>query len=191
MDALAHTTRLAEISGDDFDAVFYPGGHGPFWDLAQDANAIRLIESMVAAGKTAAAVCRAGWLRCLPCPAHAGWLRLFLFPDARTGIRRLQQHLDCRDRVYPHQAQRQFRGHGLEATQALRLFDVALDVAEHQVLLVQVGPAQGCSRKWPGTGLAAQVCISARSPVATHPFRTSDSRCRVNAPEDVPAVGRR
>ncbi len=59
IDALAHTTRLAEISGKDFDAVFYPGGHGPLWDLAEDANSIKLIESMSAAGKTVSAVCHA------------------------------------------------------------------------------------------------------------------------------------
>lgn len=58
-DALAHTTKLAEVSGDGFDAVFYPGGHGPLWDLAEDADSIRLIESMSAAGKTVSAVCHA------------------------------------------------------------------------------------------------------------------------------------
>lgn len=59
MDALAHTTRLAQVSGEGFDAVFYPGGHGPLWDLAEDANSIRLIESMAAAGKIVSAVCHA------------------------------------------------------------------------------------------------------------------------------------
>jgi putative intracellular protease/amidase len=59
MDALAHTTPLAEVSGEGFDAVFYPGGHGPLWDLAEDANSIKLIESLWAAGKTVSAVCHA------------------------------------------------------------------------------------------------------------------------------------
>ena len=59
MEALAQTTQLAEISGDGFDAVFYPGGHGPLWDLAEDADSIKLIESMSAAGKTVSAVCHA------------------------------------------------------------------------------------------------------------------------------------
>ena len=59
MDMLAHTTRLAEVAGDGFDAVFYPGGHGPLWDLAEDADSIKLIESMAAAGKTVSAVCHA------------------------------------------------------------------------------------------------------------------------------------
>ena len=57
--ALAHTGKLADVSGDDFDAVFYPGGHGPLWDLAEDKNSIRLIEATIAAGKPVAAVCHA------------------------------------------------------------------------------------------------------------------------------------
>ncbi len=57
--ALAHTGKLSDVSGDGFDAVFYPGGHGPLWDLAQDKHSIALIESMTAAGKTVSAVCHA------------------------------------------------------------------------------------------------------------------------------------
>ena len=57
--ALAHTAKLADVSGDGFDAVFYPGGHGPLWDLAEDKNSIRLIEATIAAGKPVAAVCHA------------------------------------------------------------------------------------------------------------------------------------
>ena len=57
--ALASTHQLADMSGDSFDAVFYPGGHGPLWDLAEDKQSIALIESMAAAGKTVAAVCHA------------------------------------------------------------------------------------------------------------------------------------
>jgi len=57
--ALAGTVKLSSVSAEDFDAVFYPGGHGPLWDLAQDADSIRLIETMVASGKPVAAVCHA------------------------------------------------------------------------------------------------------------------------------------
>ena len=57
--ALAHTGKLADVSADGFDAVFYPGGHGPLWDLAEDKNSIRLIEATIAAGKPVAAVCHA------------------------------------------------------------------------------------------------------------------------------------
>ena len=59
IDALAHTTRLAEVSAEGFDAVFYPGGHGPLWDLAEDTHSIQLIETMFAAGKPVSAVCHA------------------------------------------------------------------------------------------------------------------------------------
>lgn len=55
--ALANTRQLADVSADDYDAVFYPGGHGPMWDLAEDRCSIALIESMFAAGKPVAAVC--------------------------------------------------------------------------------------------------------------------------------------
>jgi len=57
--ALAHTKRLSTLSGEDFDAVFYPGGHGPLWDLAEDADSIKLIETMARSGKVVAAVCHA------------------------------------------------------------------------------------------------------------------------------------
>ena len=57
--ALAHTHPLAEVSAADFDAVFYPGGHGPLWDLAEDKSSIALIEQLLAAGKPVAAVCHA------------------------------------------------------------------------------------------------------------------------------------
>lgn len=58
-DALAHTLRLSTISAKDFDAIFYPGGHGPLWDLAEDKTSVALIEAMLAAGKPVAAVCHA------------------------------------------------------------------------------------------------------------------------------------
>ncbi len=57
--ALAHTLKLSEVAAADFDAVFYPGGHGPLWDLAEDASSIDLIEFMLAAGKPVALVCHA------------------------------------------------------------------------------------------------------------------------------------
>ncbi|OXI48590.1 type 1 glutamine amidotransferase domain-containing protein [Burkholderia aenigmatica] len=57
--ALATTLKLSDVSIDSFDAVFYPGGHGPLWDLAEDANSIALIERAIATGKPVAAVCHA------------------------------------------------------------------------------------------------------------------------------------
>lgn len=56
---LSSTLKLADVSAADFDAVFYPGGHGPLWDLAEDPSSIALIEAMLAAGKPVAAVCHA------------------------------------------------------------------------------------------------------------------------------------
>jgi len=56
---LAHTGKLSGVSAEAFDALFYPGGHGPLWDLAEDADSIKLIETMAAAGKTVSAVCHA------------------------------------------------------------------------------------------------------------------------------------
>ena len=57
--ALANTRKLADVVDEKFDAVFYPGGHGPLWDLAEHAYSIALIEAMLAAGKPVAAVCHA------------------------------------------------------------------------------------------------------------------------------------
>jgi len=57
--ALATTRRLATLTAADFDAVFYPGGHGPLWDLAEDKHSRALIEAFYAAGKPVSAVCHA------------------------------------------------------------------------------------------------------------------------------------
>ena len=54
---LDRTVRLDSVKQEDYDTVFYPGGHGPMWDLADDENSVKLLESVVAAGKTFAVVC--------------------------------------------------------------------------------------------------------------------------------------
>ena len=56
---LANTAKLVEMKVADFDAVFYPGGHGPLWDLHNDIDSIGLIEGFIAAGKPVATVCHA------------------------------------------------------------------------------------------------------------------------------------
>jgi len=56
---LAATVRLDSVAPADFDAVFYPGGHGPLWDLAEDRHSIALIEGFLAAAKPVALVCHA------------------------------------------------------------------------------------------------------------------------------------
>lgn len=57
--ALANTTKLSDVSEADYDSVFFPGGHGPLWDLTNDRNALSLIEEMLAAQKPVALVCHA------------------------------------------------------------------------------------------------------------------------------------
>ncbi|MBB6611885.1 type 1 glutamine amidotransferase domain-containing protein [Pontibacter sp. Tf4] len=54
---LSRTKKLSEVRAEDYDAVFYPGGHGPLWDLATDKDSIRLIEAFYSAKKPVAAVC--------------------------------------------------------------------------------------------------------------------------------------
>jgi putative intracellular protease/amidase len=56
---LDETLRLGNVRQEDYDTVFYPGGHGPMWDLAEDPNSVELIESFLAAGKPVALVCHA------------------------------------------------------------------------------------------------------------------------------------
>jgi putative intracellular protease/amidase len=66
---LAATLRLETVKQKDYDTVFYPGGHGPMWDLAEDKHSIALLESVVAAGKTFAVVCHStGALRHVKTP---------------------------------------------------------------------------------------------------------------------------
>jgi len=66
---LDKTVRLNSVKQESYDTVFYPGGHGPMWDLAEDKNSIKLIESFLAAGKPIALVCHApGVLRHVKTP---------------------------------------------------------------------------------------------------------------------------
>lgn len=66
---LAATLRLDSVAQADFDTVFYPGGHGPLWDLAEDEASIALIRTFLAAGKPVALVCHApGVLRHVTTP---------------------------------------------------------------------------------------------------------------------------
>ncbi len=56
---IANTAKLADVNAADFDAVFYPGGHGPLWDLTDNVDSISLLENFLAANKPIAAVCHA------------------------------------------------------------------------------------------------------------------------------------
>ena len=76
--ALAHTTPLAQVDVDGFDAVFYPGGHGPLWDLVSDADSTRIILDSDAAGRPLGLVCHApGILHPITAadgtPVHSAW----------------------------------------------------------------------------------------------------------------------
>ena len=59
IDKVAYTIKLSEVNKDDYDAVFYPGGHGPLWDLVNDTNSIALIEGFYNTQKPVAFVCHA------------------------------------------------------------------------------------------------------------------------------------
>jgi putative intracellular protease/amidase len=68
-EQLGATLRLDDVRQTDYDSVFYPGGHGPMWDLAEDKHSIRLLESFIAAGKPFSVVCHStGALRHVRAP---------------------------------------------------------------------------------------------------------------------------
>jgi putative intracellular protease/amidase len=76
---LDKTVQLEDVKQQDYDTVFYPGGHGPMWDLAEDRSSIKLLESLVAAGKIFAVVCHStGALRHVKSPDGK------LFVDGKT-----------------------------------------------------------------------------------------------------------
>jgi putative intracellular protease/amidase len=56
---LANTRKLNQVTVEDFDAVFFPGGHGPLWDLYNNKDSITLVENFISAGKPVATVCHA------------------------------------------------------------------------------------------------------------------------------------
>jgi putative intracellular protease/amidase len=69
--AFAHTAKLSDMRAEDFDTVYYPGGHGPLWDLAESSTSIALLESFYNSGKFIALVCHApGVLRRVKFEGH-------------------------------------------------------------------------------------------------------------------------
>lgn len=58
-DVIANTNKLGDMKQEDFDAIFYPGGHGPLWDLTENKESIALIESFLRANKPISSVCHA------------------------------------------------------------------------------------------------------------------------------------
>ena len=105
---LATTGRLDRVAASDFDAVFYPGGHGPLWDLAEDPASITLIEAMYAAGKPMAFVCHApGVLR------HAkGVAGKALVSDKKvTGFSNAEEHAVGLTGIVPFLVEDMLKGH--------------------------------------------------------------------------------
>ena len=71
--AFANTVKLADVKAEDFDTVFYSGGHGPMWDLAESPVSIALLESFYSSGKPIALVCHSpGVLRQCAGQSHQG-----------------------------------------------------------------------------------------------------------------------
>ena len=107
--ALASTARLADVLQKPFDAVFYPGGHGPLWDLAEDPDSIHLIETPLAAGRPLAAVCHApGVLRHAKDADGAPLVR----GRAVTGFSNTEEAAVQLTEVVPFLVEDELKGHG-------------------------------------------------------------------------------
>ena len=112
---LATTVRLDSVHQQDFDAVFYPGGHGPMWDLAEDRHSIALLESFVAANKPVALVCHA-----------PGALRHVKGPDGRplvagrqvTGFTNTEEEAVQLTNIVPYLVEDSLKANGGVYTQA-------------------------------------------------------------------------
>jgi putative intracellular protease/amidase len=113
--SLAHTRKLSEISAADYDAVFYPGGHGPLWDLAEDYSSIALIEATYAARKPVGTVCHA-----------AAVLRHARAPDGRpivcdkkvTGFTNTEEEAIGLTKVVPYLVEDMLKANGAIYTRA-------------------------------------------------------------------------
>ena len=106
---LASTRKLADVALGDFAAVFYPGGHGPLWDLAEDASSIALIEAMLKAGKPVAAVCHApGVLRHAKSPSGAPVVK----GKAVTGFANTEEEAAGLTQVVPFLVEDSLKQHG-------------------------------------------------------------------------------
>ncbi len=113
--ALATTESLSTVNPDDYDALFYPGGHGPLWDLAEDADSIRLLEHFYAHDKPMGLVCHA-----------PGVLRHVKQPDGRplvagrhvTGFSNTEEDAVQLTAVVPFLVEDELRQHGGQYSKA-------------------------------------------------------------------------
>lgn len=114
-ELLAATVKLADISPDDYDAIFYPGGHGPLWDLAEDQHSIKLIEYFYEHDKPMGFVCHA-----------PGVLRHVKQPDGRpmvsgkhlTGFSNSEEEAAGLTEVVPFLVEDELKHHGGQYTKA-------------------------------------------------------------------------
>ncbi|MCP4842554.1 MAG: type 1 glutamine amidotransferase domain-containing protein [Halieaceae bacterium] len=96
---LASTARLDSISAADFDAIFYPGGHGPLWDLPDNPASIKLIEDFWSANKPVSAVCHAP-IALVNAKAHSG--EYIVKGRDVTGFTNAEEEAVGLTRVVPH-----------------------------------------------------------------------------------------
>ncbi|MFA7893179.1 type 1 glutamine amidotransferase domain-containing protein [Pseudomonas putida] len=133
--ALADTVPLGEIDPYDFDAVFYPGGHGPLWDLAESQDSIVLLQAFYASNKPIAAVCHA-----------PGVLKNVKAPDGHpvvkgkkvTGFTNSEEQAVGLTEVVPFLVEDMLRGHGANY---LKAEDWASHVVEDGHLITGQNPA--------------------------------------------------
>lgn len=133
--ALADTVPLGEIDPYDFDAVFYPGGHGPLWDLAESQDSIVLLQAFYASNKPIAAVCHA-----------PGVLKNVKAPDGHsvvkgkkvTGFTNSEEKAVGLTDVVPFLVEDMLRGHGANYAKAE---DWASHVVEDGHLITGQNPA--------------------------------------------------
>lgn len=136
---LASTQTLQGLSASAFDAVFYPGGHGPLWDLAEDADSIALIQAMLAADKPVALVCHA-----------PGVLRRVQGPDGRSIVQG-----------------RDVTGFTNSEEQAAGLRDVVPFLVED--MLVERGGRYSKAADWQAHVVADGLLITGQNPASSAP----------------------
>jgi putative intracellular protease/amidase len=135
LSALSNTTKLDAVTHDAFDAVFYPGGHGPLWDLAEDPASITLIETTLGAGKPVALVCHApGVLRHAKSPDGTPLVQ----DKAVTGFTNSEEEAVGLTEVVPFLVEDEFRRNGGRFS---KLGDWAPHVVTDGLLITGQNPA--------------------------------------------------
>lgn len=137
---LANTHRLADIKPDDYDAIFYPGGHGPLWDLAEDQHSVKLIEHFYEHDKPMGFVCHA-----------PGVLRHAKRPDGRslvagkhlTGFSNTEEEAVQLTDVVPFLVETELRDHGGQYTKADDFKEHV--VTDHNLVTGQNPPSSAAS----------------------------------------------